>query len=138
MKRRNFFTGVGMTALFSGFFIREALSKNTSMKECSLNKGEVQHMVIFNLSYPKGSADAEKFLADGTRILTGIPVVRNFQAFKQVSVKNDYQYGFSMVFSTREDYTTYNNHPDHVAFVQDRWLKEVTDFLEIDFQQPDQ
>ena len=95
-------------------------------------------MVIFNLSYPEGSADAGKFLADGTRILTGIPVVRNFQAFKQVGVKNDYQYGFSMVFSTREDYTTYNNHPDHVAFVQDRWLKEVTDFLEIDFQQPDQ
>ena len=95
-------------------------------------------MVIFNLPYPEGSADADKFLADGIRILSGIPVVRNFQAFKQVSVKNDYQYGFSMVFTNREDYTTYSNHPDHVAFVQDRWLKEVTDFLEIDFQQPDQ
>jgi len=129
---------MGLTALFSGFLSQEALAKNTRMKDCSLEKGEVQHMVIFNLSYPQGSADAEKFLADGTRILTGIPVVRNFQAFKQVSDKNDYQYGFSMVFSNREDYTTYNNHPDHVAFVQDRWLKEVTEFLEIDFQQPDQ
>ena len=138
MKRRNFFQGMGLTALFSGFLSQEALAKNTRMKDCSLEKGEVQHMVIFNLSYPQGSADAEKFLADGTRILTGIPVVRNFQAFKQVSDKNDYQYGFSMVFSNREDYTTYNNHPDHVAFVQDRWLKEVTEFLEIDFQQPDQ
>ena len=93
-------------------------------------------MVIFNLPYPEGSADAEKFLADGTRILTGISVVRNFQAFKQVSVKNDYKYGFSMVFTNREDYTTYNNHPDHVAFVQDRWAGEVTEFLEIDFEKP--
>jgi hypothetical protein len=135
MKRRTFFQGVGLTALFSGLLSQEALAKNTRMKDCSLKKEEVQHMVIFNLSYPEGSADAEKFLADGTRILTGIPVVRNFQAFKQVSVKNDYQYGFSMVFSNSEDYTTYNNHPDHVAFVQNRWLKEVTDFLEIDFQQ---
>ena len=129
---------MGLTALFSGFLSQEALAKNTRMKDCSLEKGEIQHMVIFNLSYPEGSAEVEKFLADGTNILTGIPVVRNFQAFKQVSVKNDYQYGFSMVFSNREDNSTYNNHPDHVAFVQDRWLKEVTDFLEIDFQQPDQ
>jgi hypothetical protein len=136
MKRRNFFKGVGLTALFSGLFTREALSKDTNMKECILEKGEVQHMVIFNLSYPEGSADADKFLADGIRILSGIPVVRNFQAFKQVSVKNDYQYGFSMVFTNPEDYTTYNNHPDHVAFVQDRWAGEVTEFLEIDFEKP--
>jgi hypothetical protein len=129
---------MGLAALFSGYISREALSNNTSMKECSLKKGEIQHMVIFNLPYPEGSDEAKKFLADGTRILTGIPTVRNFQAFKQVSAKNDYQYGFSMVFSNQEDYTTYNNHPDHVAFVQDRWLNEVTGYLEIDFQQPSQ
>ena len=136
MKRRHFFKGMGLTALFSGLISREVLSKSTSKKECSLQKGEVQHMVIFNLPYPKGSARAEKFLADGTRILTGIPVVRNFQAFHQMSVKNDYQYGFSMVFSKQADYASYNDHPDHVAFVRDRWLQEVTDFLEIDFQKP--
>ena len=90
-------------------------------------------MVIFNLSYPKESSKAIKFLQDGTRILTGIPVVQNFQSFNQVSVKTNYQYGFSMVFANQADYTTYTNHPDHVAFVQDRWMKEVTDFLEIDF-----
>jgi hypothetical protein len=39
-----------------------------------------------------------------------------------------------MVFANQADYTTYNNHPDHVAFVQNRWLKEVSDFLEIDFE----
>ena len=136
MKRRKFFKGLGMTALFSGLFVRQAQSKSTTMKECSLKEGEVQHMVIFNLPYPKDSADALKFLADGTHILTGIPVVQNFQAFMQVSKKNDYQYGFSMIFANQEDYTTYNNHPNHVSFVQDRWMKEVSEFLEIDFALP--
>ena len=93
---------------------------------------EIQHMVIFNLPYAEGSVEADKFLEDGTRILTAIPVVNNFQAFHQVSEKNDYQYGFSMVFANQEDYNTYNMHPDHVAFVEERWMKEVTDFLEID------
>ena len=93
---------------------------------------EIQHMVIFNLPYAEGSIEADKFLEDGTRILTAIPVVKNFQAFHQVSEKNDYQYGFSMVFANQEDYNTYNMHPDHVAFVEERWMKEVTDFLEID------
>jgi len=106
------------------------------MKECNLKVGEIQHMVIFNLPYAEGSEKVRKFLQDGTTILTGIPVVQNFQAFNQVSQKNDYQYGFSMVFANREDYTTYNEHPDHVAFVQDRWMKEVTGFLEIDFEKP--
>ena len=95
---------------------------------------EIQHMVIFNLPYAEGSVEADKFLEDGTRILTAIPVVKNFQAFRQVSEKNDYQYGFSMVFANQEDYNTYNMHPDHVAFVEERWMKEVTDFLEIDFK----
>jgi len=125
-----------MATLVSGIFTREALSKDNIMKTCSLKKGEVQHMVIFNLPYPEGSAQADNFLKDGSRILAGIPVVRNFQAFKQVSEKNDYQYGFSMVFTKREDYSTYNNHPAHVSFVQDRWVKEVTEFLEIDFEKP--
>ena len=136
MKRRIFFKRVGLVTLVSGLFTREAISKGRAMKECNLKKGEIQHMVIFNLPYAAGSEKARKFLQDGTKILTGIPVVQNFQAFNQVSQKNDYQYGFSMVFENREDYATYNEHPDHVAFVQDRWVKEVTEFLEIDFEKP--
>lgn len=134
MKRRIFFKILGITTLLSGLSVNNVFSKEKKMKNCSLTKEEVQHMVIFNLPYPKESSKAMKFLQDGARILTGIPVVQNFQAFNQVSVKNKYQYGFSMVFANQDDYTTYNNHPDHVAFVKDRWMKEVTDFLEIDFE----
>jgi len=103
-------------------------------KNCELTGPEIQHMVIFNLPYPEGSEEARQFLEDGTRILTAIPVVQHFQAFLQVSEKNDYQYGFSMVFANQDDYDTYNNHPDHLAFVQERWNREVTGFLEIDLK----
>ena len=125
-----------MTAFFSGILAPRATSKGLQSSDFSLKKGEIQHMVIFNLPYPEGSKNAIKFLNDGNRILTAIPVVRDFQVFLQVSPKNDYQYGFSMVFTNQEDYTTYNLHPDHVAFVEERWKKEVTEFLEIDFKSP--
>jgi hypothetical protein len=136
MKRRSFFEKLAFLTLVSGLFSREAIAKGSHMKKGNLKEGEIQHMVIFNLQYPEGSAKALSFLKDGTRILSGIPVVKDFQAFKQVSAKNDYQYGFSMVFASQADYTTYNEHPDHVAFVEERWKKEVTDFLEIDFKTP--
>jgi hypothetical protein len=134
MKRRFFLGSLGMTALFGTLFSNKSIASNMSTENCALKKGEIQHMVIFNLSHQKDSAEVQKFIQDGTRILTGIPVVKNFQAFNQVSKKNKYQYGFSMVFANQADYATYNNHPDHVAFVQNRWLKEVSDFLEIDFE----
>jgi len=136
MKRRNFFGKLGAASLFTGLFTRNAISQGTISPSSQLKGDEIQHMVIFNLPYKKGSSKAVKFLNDGNRILTGISVVRDFQVFHQVSAKNDYQYGFSMVFNDKDDYDTYNNHPDHVAFVEERWMKEVTDFLEIDFKVP--
>ena len=38
-----------------------------------------------------------------------------------------------MEFADRAAYERYNDHPAHVRFVQDRWLSEVSDFLEIDY-----
>lgn len=93
----------------------------------------IRHMVIFCLKHEAGSAEAELFIRDGKEQLTSIPVVRQFGAFRQISAKNDYDYGFSMEFDSQADYDAYNAHPLHVAFVKDRWEKEVTRFLEIDF-----
>ncbi len=94
----------------------------------------IRHTVVFRLKHPKGSAEEAKFLADGTRILTAIPGVEKFEALKQVSRKNDYAFGFSMEFSDRAAYEGYDRHPDHVAFVRDRWVPEVDAFLEIDYE----
>ncbi|MBW7458381.1 Dabb family protein [Paenibacillus sepulcri] len=94
----------------------------------------IQHSVIFNLKHKKGSEEARQFLADGQEILSSIPVVKNFRVYRQVSAKNDYDYGFSMEFANQEEYETYNAHPLHTAFVQERWVTEVERFLEIDYQ----
>ena len=131
MKRRTFIRNSGMAALIGTTMVSQGC---TSDNEGILGETQIQHGVIFSLVHEKGSAEAETFLADGKRILTGIPVVKNFQVFRQVSLKNDYQYGFTMVFDSAADYKTYNEHPAHVAFVEERWMKEVTNFLEIDFE----
>lgn len=131
MKRRNFIKS-GSIAAISGTAL--AMSSCNTNESTVLGEKQIQHGVIFSLKHEKGSAEEKQFLADGNRILSGIPVVQHFQVFDQVSKKNDYDFGFTMVFDSMEDYETYNNHPDHVAFVEERWKKEVSDFLEIDYE----
>lgn len=93
----------------------------------------IRHMVVFSLRHPKGSEGEARFLADGQQALTAIPQVREFEVLRQVSGKYTYDFGFSMVFEDRAAYEAYNGHPNHVAFVRDRWLPEVAAFQEIDF-----
>ena len=134
MQRRNFFNKLATGAIVSG--ISTPLWASTRLENSSpINPSEsIQHIVIFNLKHAKGSAGELKFLTDGKSILSRIPVVSDFRVLDQVSTKNDYDFGFSMVFVSRADYETYSSHPDHVAFVENSWKKEVSRFLEIDFK----
>jgi hypothetical protein len=99
-----------------------------------VDKTSILHSVIFNLKHPKGSIEETLFLDDGRAILTTIPVVRNFNVYRQVSPKNNYSFGFSMEFANADEYEAYNTHPLHVKFVNERWIVEVEQFLEIDYQ----
>ncbi len=99
-----------------------------------MNKDSIIHSVIFTLKHPKGSEEETRFLEDGRSILASIPVVRNFQVYRQVSPKNDYAFGFSMEFANAGDYEAYNAHLLHEKFVNERWITEVERFLEIDYQ----
>jgi Stress responsive A/B Barrel Domain len=92
----------------------------------------IQHTVAFRLKHADGSPDEQHFLADAM-VLAKIPGVHNFQRFRQVSPKNDFRFGFSMEFTDANAYKSYNDHPDHIAFVAGRWIPEVADFLEIDY-----
>jgi hypothetical protein len=38
-----------------------------------------------------------------------------------------------MEFANQADYDAYNEHPLHVQFVNERWVTEVENFLEIDY-----
>ena len=50
-----------------------------------------------------------------------------------MSPKNTYSFGFSMEFADQAAYAIYNDPPMHVTFVRDRWIPEVTEFMEIDY-----
>lgn len=102
-------------------------------KERLLQEGDIKHTVAFSLKHTLDAPETEKFLQDGKRILSALPMVKDFEVFRQVSVKNEYAFGFSMIFSNQEDYQAYNDHPDHVKFVKERWDTEVSKFLEADF-----
>ena len=67
------------------------------------------------------------------RAARGVPGVEAFELLDEVSPKNGFRYGISMEFADRAAYEGYNEHPDHVRFVQERWLPEVGEFLELDY-----
>lgn len=94
--------------------------------------GRIRHTVVFTLIHPVGSDRESDFLEAAER-LADIPGVEAFELLAEISPKNNYRFGISMEFPDRVAYEQYNAHPDHVRFVQERWLTEVTDFLEIDY-----
>lgn len=133
MKRRQFI--MGTTAVAATSIAAGALTGCASEgASAELKAGEVLHTVIFDLKYPVGSAEAEKFLTDGYDILTKVPGVQDFQIFNQCSPKNDYQYCFFMRFKSQQDFEAYTANPSHTKFVTERWDIEVSRFQESDFQ----
>ncbi len=92
----------------------------------------IRHTVVFRLKHAKGSAAEAEFLR-AADVLVGISTVQKFEKLRQVSVKNDYDFGFSMEFVDQTAHDFYTTHPDHEAFVQGRWIPEVEKFMEIDY-----
>ena len=92
----------------------------------------VRHTVTFTLVHEEGSVEERDFLLAAEH-LASIPGVEAFELLAEVSPKNGYRYGISMEFADRSAYERYNEHPDHVRFLRERWLSEVSDFLELDY-----
>ena len=97
-----------------------------------MEHGRIRHTVSFTLRHPAGSADELEFL-EAARGLAEIPGVEAFDVLAEVSPKNEFRHGISMEFADRAAYESYNEHPTHVRFVEQRWKPEVADFLEIDY-----
>ena len=89
----------------------------------------IQHTVVFRM---KNGADADHFLARARELAT-IGGVNDFEVLRQVGRKNDFTHGLSMYFDDQSAYDAYNSHPDHRTFVNDVWLPNVADFLELDY-----
>ncbi len=97
----------------------------------TLRDSRIRHLVVFTLRHEPGSPEAEAFLAALSSLAT-VGGVEELEVVRQVGLKNSYQFAVTMEFASRSAYDAYNGHPDHVAFVRDRWDVEVTDFMEID------
>lgn len=93
----------------------------------------IRHTVVFKLKHLKDSPEEKKFL-DEIQKLSSVPGVKKFELLRQVSKKNNYDFGLSMEFDSVKAYEAYSNHPDHNAFVQKYWVTEVKDFMEIDYE----
>ena len=92
----------------------------------------IRHTAVFRLKHAAGSAAEQEFLAELAK-LKSIPGVQKFEILRQVSPKSEFAFGVSMEFAAQAAYTGYNVHPDHVAFVKERWEPEVAAFTEIDY-----
>ena len=122
----------GIVVVFLLFFIfNKVLSQTPSAN--SNNSFMIRHTVVLKLNYPKGSSEEKEFMKE-TGKLSAIPGVKKFEILKQTSKENKFEYGISMEFGTKKTYDEYLQHPEHVAFVQNYWLKYVKDFLEIDYE----
>lgn len=114
-----------LAGLFTGC---TSMSPNMSKEK----QAAIVHSVFFTLKHEAASAAESDFFAKANKLVS-IPGVKHFQVLKEVSPKNPYTFGFSMEFATQADYDRYNNHPDHVSFVQEVWVNEVAEFQEIDY-----
>jgi heme-degrading monooxygenase HmoA len=93
----------------------------------------IRHTVIFTTKHAAGSAAERQFVEDAL-VLAKIPGVKNFERLKQVHAKNPHRFGFSMEFDNQAAYDGYSNHPEHTRFVNEKWIPNVADFLEIDYE----
>jgi Stress responsive A/B Barrel Domain len=92
----------------------------------------IRHTAAFCLKHAANSAAETGFFA-ALRNLQFIPGVEDFEILRQISPKSEFTFCVSMVFADEAAYNGYNIHPDHVAFVNNRWLPEVAAFTELDY-----
>jgi len=93
----------------------------------------IRHTVTFKLKHEKGSIEETDFLAAAMK-LSSLPTVDKFECLKEIGKKNNFDFGLSMEFEDINAYEVYNNHPSYIRFVQNVWVPEVVDFIEIDYQ----
>ena len=94
----------------------------------------IRHTVVFRLRHPEGSPAEADFLRTAREQLEASPGVERFEVLRQTGAQSSYRHSLSMEFADAAAYAAYNVHPSHTAFVQGRWIPEVEEFLELDFE----
>ena len=121
---------LALCLMITFFGFNKTIAQTQSLQN---NSFMIRHSVIFKLKVAKNSQEEKDFFIAAKKLAV-IPGVQKFECFKQTSKKNKFDYGISMEFAGQKLYDEYSNHPDHVQFIQQYWLKYVEDFLEIDYE----
>lgn len=121
-----------LSVLLSILFLFTVSSK-AQQYAIPISDSMIRHTVAFKLKYPKDSYEEGEFFKAANTLAT-IPGVHNFKSFRETSKKNDFDYFFYMEFESQKDYDGYNQHPDHIQFVEKFWVNDEDKFLEIDYE----
>ncbi len=93
----------------------------------------VEHVITFNT---KGldEAGVEAMMAEGRRVLSGIPGV--LRVFTGHAVQNEaaYKHCWLVTFCAPEVIDSYRNHPDHQRFADERFRPHAGERVSIDFE----
>ncbi|TCT22211.1 stress responsive alpha/beta barrel protein [Thiobaca trueperi] len=76
-------------------------------------------------------------MAEGQRVLAGIPGVREVQAGSVIDQSAHYRYCWLIRFSAPEALDSYRHHPAHLAFVERPFRPMATDRMSADYQVAD-
>jgi hypothetical protein len=93
----------------------------------------IRHTVVFKLKDQISSLEKKNFFINIKKLVT-IPGVKKFECLKQISKGNSFDFGLSMEFDNSTLYDQYSDHPQHSQFLEQYWLKDVEDYMEIDFE----
>lgn len=93
---------------------------------------EVEHLVIYNASAQPSQTAA--MMAEGRRVLAGIPGVRSVITGTSVREDAAYRHCWLVRFADAAVIETYRDHPDHQAFADGHFRPLATDRLTIDYQ----
>jgi fructose-bisphosphate aldolase class II len=92
----------------------------------------VEHLIIFNVE-GLDKAGAETMMAEGRRVLSVIPGVR--EVFTGEAVKEDakYRYTWLVRFCHPAVIGSYREHPDHIAFANNLFRPVAGERISIDY-----
>lgn len=135
----------GYTALLAG--AKDAISQETErcmrLWGCAERAAEVlaqctawspvDHVIIYNLSDVTDD-DAEAMMAEGRRVLSRIPGVREVVTGRAVKQDAQYQYTWLVRFCHEAVIDSYREHPAHVEFANNLFRPFAAGRVSIDFQ----
>jgi fructose-bisphosphate aldolase class II len=93
----------------------------------------VEHLIVYNVEGMKDE-DVSAMMAEGRRVLSVIPGVRDVFTGEAVKQGVDYRYCWLVRFASQAVIENYRRHPDHVTFADNLFRPFATERISIDYQ----